>query len=323
MTTPEYHEWWIRRINDNTHKLNQENNQSIEESLRVVPSELEIIRQDFERRNADLEKKIEQMEEEKMNLRLDIDVQKLETDKLRKKKNKAEEKLGSLKTNYKKLRLSMRAAGLGKTSEQWWEEIREEKDKADRWERKFQEIQMRNEVLERSLSDSQREKCELKDRIKYLKANESRNNEQLHYFQSQVRSRDHLMEEAVVKIRGVADHIQTLAVQTEKSSVLNVEEGDSEGLVYPPGFTLQQVEVYPYKSSVTIKPQQFQAGMATPMNFQAGSGSNPRDNLVNPAVPDFDETTEKEKMNDELPKQLEKKYKWLEEKFRAIECAEN
>ncbi|KAL1107634.1 hypothetical protein V6Z11_D03G059600 [Gossypium hirsutum] len=117
MTTPEYHEWWVRRINDNAPKLNQENSQSIEESLRAVPSELEIIRQDFERRNVDLEKKIERMEEEKANLRLDIDVQKLETEKLKNEKNKAEEELGSLKTDYKKLRLSMRTARLGKTSE--------------------------------------------------------------------------------------------------------------------------------------------------------------------------------------------------------------
>ncbi|MFQ6653240.1 hypothetical protein Gotur_024739 [Gossypium turneri] len=82
---------------------------------------------DFERRNAELEKKTEQMEEEMMNLRLDVDVQKLEANKLRKGKNKAEEELDSLKTDYKKLRLSMRTAGLGKTSEQWREEIREEK----------------------------------------------------------------------------------------------------------------------------------------------------------------------------------------------------
>ncbi|MBA0880928.1 hypothetical protein Goshw_005615 [Gossypium schwendimanii] len=53
-----------------------------------------------------------------MNLRLDIDVQKLETEKLRKEKNKAEEELGSLKTDYKKVRLSMRTARLGKSSEQ-------------------------------------------------------------------------------------------------------------------------------------------------------------------------------------------------------------
>ncbi|KAL1112930.1 hypothetical protein V6Z11_D02G158000, partial [Gossypium hirsutum] len=74
MTTPAYNEWWGRRINDNIPKVSQEGRQPIEEHLRVIPSELEIIRQDFERRNADLEKKIEQMEEEKTNLRLDIDV---------------------------------------------------------------------------------------------------------------------------------------------------------------------------------------------------------------------------------------------------------
>ncbi|MFQ6623064.1 hypothetical protein Gotur_003034 [Gossypium turneri] len=72
MTTPEYNEWWARRINDNIPKISQANSQSIEEYLRVIPSDLEIIRQDFARRNAELEKKIEQMEEEKMDLRLDI-----------------------------------------------------------------------------------------------------------------------------------------------------------------------------------------------------------------------------------------------------------
>ncbi|MBA0725392.1 hypothetical protein Golax_021983, partial [Gossypium laxum] len=49
-----------------------------------------------------------------MHLRVDVDVQKLETKKLRKGKNKAEKDLDSLKTNYKKLRLSMRITGLGK-----------------------------------------------------------------------------------------------------------------------------------------------------------------------------------------------------------------
>ncbi|MBA0667931.1 hypothetical protein Goklo_000935 [Gossypium klotzschianum] len=121
MTTPKYNEWWVRRINDNIPDPSQENSQSIEEHLRVVPSELEIIRQDFETRNTELEKKIEQMEEEKINLRLDMDVQKLEAEKLKKGKNKAEEDLDSLKTDYKKLHLSMRTAGLGKTSEQFQE----------------------------------------------------------------------------------------------------------------------------------------------------------------------------------------------------------
>ncbi|MFQ6662137.1 hypothetical protein Gotur_030048 [Gossypium turneri] len=79
ITTPEYIKWWGRRINDNISGPSQEKG---------------------------LEKKIEQMEEGKMNLRLDMDVQKLKIEKLRKGKNK------------------------------------EEKIKADRWERKFQEDQM-------------------------------------------------------------------------------------------------------------------------------------------------------------------------------------
>ncbi|MBA0879789.1 hypothetical protein Goshw_029421 [Gossypium schwendimanii] len=111
MTTHEYDESWVTRINDNIPRPSSENSQSIEEHLRVVPSELEIIKQDFERRNAE------------------------------KGKNKAEEDLDDLKMDYKKLRLSIRTNGLGKTSEQWREEIREERDKSDRLERKLQEVQ--------------------------------------------------------------------------------------------------------------------------------------------------------------------------------------
>ncbi|MBA0670663.1 hypothetical protein Goklo_025013 [Gossypium klotzschianum] len=125
MTTFEYGEWWVRRINDNIPGPSSKNSQSIEEHLRVVPSELEIIKQDFERRSAELEKKIEQIEEERASLRLDVDIQKLEANKLRKEKRKAEEDLNSLKTDYKKLRLSARTAGLGKTLEQWRQEIQE------------------------------------------------------------------------------------------------------------------------------------------------------------------------------------------------------
>ncbi|MBA0788692.1 hypothetical protein Gotri_026321 [Gossypium trilobum] len=85
--TPEYSKWWVKMINDNV----------------LRPK---------------LEKKIEQMEEENVNLGLDVDIQKLEADKLRKGKNKAEKELDSLKTDYKKLRMSMRTAEFEKTSEQ-------------------------------------------------------------------------------------------------------------------------------------------------------------------------------------------------------------
>ncbi|MBA0785145.1 hypothetical protein Gotri_025252, partial [Gossypium trilobum] len=128
-TTLEYHGWRSKRINDNIPRPREERVRSIEKHLRVVPSELEIIKQDFEKRSSELGKKIEQLEEEKMHLALDVDILKLEAEKLRKGKNKAEEDLDSLKIDYKKLRLSIRTAGLGKTSEQWRQEIKEEKTK--------------------------------------------------------------------------------------------------------------------------------------------------------------------------------------------------
>ncbi|MBA0881325.1 hypothetical protein Goshw_017525, partial [Gossypium schwendimanii] len=173
MTTPEYNEWWVRRINDNIHELSNENSQSI-----IC------------------------------------------------KKTKVKEDLDSLKTDYKKLRLSMRTVGMGKTSEQWREKVQEEKNKANRWEKKFQEnsamelraslrkieeMKERIEQLETALHN-----CEI--RIEYLEANEDRY-EQLHYFQNQVRSRDHITGEIVVQIREVADHLQTLAVQADMLSV--------------------------------------------------------------------------------------------------------
>ncbi|MBA0700395.1 hypothetical protein Goari_027167 [Gossypium aridum] len=77
MTTLEYGEWRSKRINDNIPELNSEGARPMEEYLQVIPSELEIIKQDVERRNLELEKKIERLVEEKVHLRLDADVQKL------------------------------------------------------------------------------------------------------------------------------------------------------------------------------------------------------------------------------------------------------
>ncbi|MBA0637938.1 hypothetical protein Godav_025217 [Gossypium davidsonii] len=58
MVTPEYNEWWNKRVNDNIPRL-REDVRPIEEYLQVVPSEIEIIKQDFKKRNLELGKKIE------------------------------------------------------------------------------------------------------------------------------------------------------------------------------------------------------------------------------------------------------------------------
>ncbi|MBA0742951.1 hypothetical protein Gogos_005677 [Gossypium gossypioides] len=168
MTTPEYHGWWNNRVNDNIPGPREDCVYSLEEHLQVVPSELEIIKQDFEKRSLECGRKIEQLEEEKMRLGLDVDIHKLEAEKLRKGKNKAEEDLDSLKTDYKKLRLSMRTAGLGKTSEQWRQVIKEERTKADKWEKEFQDARTRESVLEKSLSECRNEKAGLKARVEEL-----------------------------------------------------------------------------------------------------------------------------------------------------------
>ncbi|MFQ6626148.1 hypothetical protein Gotur_005203, partial [Gossypium turneri] len=136
MTTPKYGEWRSKRVNDNISELNSEGARPMEEYLQVIPSELEIIKQDFKRKNLELEKKIELLGEEKMHLRLDADVQKI--------------------------------AGLGKTSKQWRQEIQEERNKADRWERKFQETQVQKETLARQMLETQNHQAELKTRIAEL-----------------------------------------------------------------------------------------------------------------------------------------------------------
>ncbi|MBA0575177.1 hypothetical protein Golob_024440, partial [Gossypium lobatum] len=81
-------------------------------------------------------------------------IKKLEAKNLRKGKNKAKKDLDSLKTDFKKLRLSMRTAGLGKTSKQWRQEIQEEKIRADRWEKKVQDAQVQKKALEKSFRNS-------------------------------------------------------------------------------------------------------------------------------------------------------------------------
>ncbi|MBA0881279.1 hypothetical protein Goshw_012119, partial [Gossypium schwendimanii] len=57
MMTPEYIGWWGRSINDNVPGPSQGDSQQTGKRLRVIPFELEIIRQYFERRNSELEKK--------------------------------------------------------------------------------------------------------------------------------------------------------------------------------------------------------------------------------------------------------------------------
>ncbi|KAG8492444.1 hypothetical protein CXB51_009580 [Gossypium anomalum] len=131
-TTPEYVEWRGRMIDDNIPEPSVEGARPMEEYLQVIPSELEIMKQEFERKNLELEKRIAKLEEEKMYLSLDIDVQKIEVEKERKEKRKIEEDRDDLKEHYKKTQ----------------KEVQEGKARAEYWEKKFQEMQSQNLALE-------------------------------------------------------------------------------------------------------------------------------------------------------------------------------
>ncbi|KAA3462013.1 Gag-pro-like protein [Gossypium australe] len=99
-----------------------------------------------------------------------------------------------------------------------------------------------------------------------------------------------------------------------------------EQLAKPPGFTLVNVQAqpdtYPRRVSVTMRPQQYQAGTSALVNCPMGLGSNLGDNSTNPVVPNLNDMAEIDKARAELPKQLEDQYKWLEEKFKAMENAD-
>ncbi|MFQ6664695.1 hypothetical protein Gotur_031721 [Gossypium turneri] len=157
-----------------------------------------------------------------MRLGLDVNIHKLEDEKLKKGKNKAEEDLDSLKTDYKKLQLSMRTAGLGKTSEQWRQEIKEERTKADKslLEYRNEKVGLRARVVElekvlhlyrgrnsaielrASLNKIEELNGKIRElenalqnselRVELLERSNEQWQEQFHYSQSQIRDRDTL-----------------------------------------------------------------------------------------------------------------------------------
>ncbi|KAL1183019.1 hypothetical protein V6Z11_A02G153100 [Gossypium hirsutum] len=244
-TTPEYVEWRGRRTNDNIPEPNMEGARPMDEYLQVMPSELEIMKQEFRRKNLELEKRIAKHEEEKMYLSLDIDVQKMEVEKERKENRKIKEDRDDLKEHYKMAQVSLRRAKIEGSSDQLQKEVQEGKARAEYWEKKFQEMQSRNLALEEENKglkskvtelgrylrwhrnhDSTVELKELKSKIEdseaalqegklqieqletqgdYLKG-------ELHQSRGQIRERDHVMEEAIAQIREVAEYVQDLVV---------------------------------------------------------------------------------------------------------------
>ncbi|KAK5842863.1 hypothetical protein PVK06_005277 [Gossypium arboreum] len=223
----------------------------MEENLRVIPSDLEVIKQEFERKNLDLGRKIEKLEEEKMYLSLDVDVQKIEVKK-------------------------------------WQQEVQEERAKVEYWEKKFQEMQAQNQALEKdnqglkakvtelgrslhhhrnrnsavelkaSLNKIEEMKhniegleialqnCELQ--IEQLEAREGHWKGELHHFQDQEQlakiqqqMKDQMLE---VQRNMMAEMAQLLkGVADEGKTSMTITEEDNED--HPPGFIPPHVQTQP------------------------------------------------------------------------------
>ncbi|KAG8482679.1 hypothetical protein CXB51_024441 [Gossypium anomalum] len=214
----EYVEWRGRRINDNIPEPNMEGARPMEEYLQVIPSELEIMKQEFERKNLELEKRIAKLEEEKMYLSLDIDVQKMEVEKERKEKRKIEEDRDDLKEHYKKAQVSLRRAKVGGSSDQLQKEVQEGKARAEYWEKKFQEMQSQNLALEKENKRLKSKITELGRSPRWHRNHDSTvelKEGELHQSRGQIRERDHVMGEAKAQIREVAEYVQDLAVRAD------------------------------------------------------------------------------------------------------------
>ncbi|GMJ04395.1 hypothetical protein HRI_004108700 [Hibiscus trionum] len=72
---PEYRCWRNRRINDNIPAADPENGVSMEEHLKVDPSEMEMEKHDFKKKCARMERQISRLENEKNQLKFNMQSQ--------------------------------------------------------------------------------------------------------------------------------------------------------------------------------------------------------------------------------------------------------
>ncbi|KAK5820220.1 hypothetical protein PVK06_025266 [Gossypium arboreum] len=101
----------------------------------------------------------------------------------------------------------------------------------------------------------------------------------------------------------------TKGLEERKSSMINAGENN------PLGFIPKNAQTCP-QCALVIRTQQYQVGTSAPVDYPIGLTSNLEGNPTNIEAPDLDEM---EKAKRELPRQLEDRYRWLEEKLKAIE----
>ncbi|KAG8481334.1 hypothetical protein CXB51_026260 [Gossypium anomalum] len=187
-------------------------------------SELEIMKQEFERKNLELEKRTAKLKEEKIYLSLDVDVQKKEVKKERKEKKKIEEDRDDLKEHYKKAQISLKRARIGGSSDQLQKEATELGRSLHLQRSRDSTVEVKKlkgkvEELESALQDGKLFIEQLEAREDYLKGKLCQSKEQF-------RDRDYLIGEAIIQIREVAKHVRDLAVRADVLSMIHESSSD-------------------------------------------------------------------------------------------------
>ncbi|KAE8691542.1 DNA-repair protein UVH3, putative isoform 1 [Hibiscus syriacus] len=144
MLTPDYEEWRSVRKNENIPLPDQNEDISMEDRIKVVPSEIEILRAEFEVEREGWSRELEQMRRDKAMLGVDIDFHSSQCAMLRENKEKVDGEFRALKKNYQELYKSRKASGPSQSTVQMTRELNIEK-------RRVEDLKGKNSRLLKSL----------------------------------------------------------------------------------------------------------------------------------------------------------------------------
>ncbi|KAE8684791.1 hypothetical protein F3Y22_tig00111105pilonHSYRG00444 [Hibiscus syriacus] len=131
MLTPDYEDWRSVRKNENIPLPDKNEDISMEDRIKVVPSEIEILRAEFEAERDGWSKELEQMRQDKAMLGVDIDFHSSQCAMLRKDKEKGEDEYRALQKDYQELYKSRKASGPSQSTVQMTRELNIEKRRVE------------------------------------------------------------------------------------------------------------------------------------------------------------------------------------------------
>ncbi|KAG8475758.1 hypothetical protein CXB51_032560 [Gossypium anomalum] len=178
--TQDYDIWRKQRVS--SQQISSTNYTAQNPFLEEMPSELEMVRQEFEREKAKMSRDLSTLQEENYQLKIEVQVERSRTEKVQKEAEIVRNDLRDLHLENKKLRNTIKNSGLGKSTAEWKEEISNIKGGMEFWKEKAKkeeekaaraaiELKKKNaeyEMVTAEFANSQSEHQELKRRVRDL-----------------------------------------------------------------------------------------------------------------------------------------------------------